>query len=130
VGITGYSRGWYTVNSMSSEQKPNLSVTVDKDKWQQDRDDFCRQAQARLKDMTRKIEDLQAKVTTVETEARDKLVSTIADLRQRQQTLKEEFHKAAATTQEQWQATRTRLARAMEDLEAGFGKAWSHFKDR
>lgn len=128
IGATGYALGWFKGTTLSTRDKTDVTVTVDKDKWRQDRDAFQKQAEARLKDLDQSIDELKTKSKSATAEAKVQYDEAISTLSKKAATTREEIRELGDVTQDRWESTKTRLSASLDDLKNGFEKAVSRFK--
>ncbi len=128
AGALGYTQGWFKGSVVSTKDKTDATVTLDKEKWRQDRDAFHKQAEVKLKDMDQSIDEMRTKSKTATAEAKVHYDEAISTLSKKTATAREELRELGAATQDRWESVKTRLSASMDDLKTGFEKAVSRFK--
>lgn len=126
--FVGYERGWFQLTSSSNEDRTRFEVQVDKDQWRKDRDAFVNQAQKRLDDMDRQLNDLKSREARADGATRTRIQQAIHDLNQKQQAAREELRELGRSAQDGWAAAKTKLGQALDDLKNGIDRAASRFQ--
>ncbi len=130
LGVVGLQRGWFSISSDSQGSKSKVSVTIDKEKWQSDRDEFLRQAKEKLAGLDEKLKELRSRSAQLGVDMREKTEREIDDLQQKRGAVQEELKDAGKTAQDRWEALTQRLSRSLESLEEGYNKARSRFNEK
>jgi hypothetical protein len=159
IGVAGFALGWFKFSSSPNEEKRDLTLTVDPDKMKQDRDKavgflhsgkssngektdttaaegetkgrekFHQQAETRLRAMDRGLVELKSKAKTSSGEARDRINEAVDDLSKRTDSAREELKELQGTSQEGYDAVKTRFSAAMTALKDDFEKAGTRLQE-
>jgi chromosome segregation ATPase len=92
------------------------------------RDQYEEKAEAKLRELNRRIEELNAKAGPQAKSARKELDRQIAELDQRRAVLQRQLEKLKNTSQEAWRDAKPGIDAAMRDLEAAYQRAAADFK--
>ena len=90
AGVVGYQRGWFTFTTASHDGKSDVNVTVNKEQWRKDRDEYLQEAKDRLKKLEQQLDELKAKAKNSTGSSRDSINQTVDELNKQYQTAKEE----------------------------------------
>lgn len=138
IGITGFVRGWFGFSTSPDEENTNVTFKVDNEKWKKDRDavlgvfhtsrdTFQKQAETRLDGMDKALDELKVKAKTAAAETKAPMDQAIVELGKQSQAARSELKELGAATPETYEALKTRLNVAMEDLRVGLEKAAARF---
>ena len=94
----------------------------------QQRDSYEEKAEARLRELKRQIEALNAKASQQGSEARKQFDRQIADLDRQRATVQKQLDKLKTSSQQAWRDMKPNLEAAMKDLEAAYQRAAADFK--
>jgi hypothetical protein len=128
IGAIGFTQGWFKGSTTTTPDKIDVTGTVDKDKWRQDRDAFHKQAEARLKDLDRSMDELKTKSKNATGEAKVQYDEAMTALSKQAAAAREDMRELGSATQERWESVKTRLSASLDDLKTGFERAASRFK--
>jgi predicted ferric reductase len=123
IGITGFVRGWFTVDQEKLEKDRDAALAL----FHSSRDTFQKQAETRLNGMEKNLDQLKAKAKTATAETKDELDQAISDLGDKTRSARAELKELGAATQENYDSLKTHLDAALDDLKVGFEKAVSRF---
>ena len=85
-------------------------------------------AEAKLRELNRRIEELNSKAGPQAKSARKQLDRQVAELDQRRAALQQQLEKFKNTTQEAWRDAKPGIDAAMRDLETAYQRAAADFK--
>ncbi len=128
IGAVGYTQGWFKGSVASSKDQTDVTVSVNKEKWRQDRDAFHKQTETRLKDLDQSMDDLKTKAKSATADAKVHYDQAISDLGKQTAAAREDIREMNAATQDRWESIKTRLNASLDDLTTGFKKAVSRFE--
>jgi len=94
----------------------------------QQRDSYQEKAEARLRELKRQIDGLNAKASKQSGEARKEFNRQIADLDRQRASVQQQLEKLKTTSQQAWRDMRPNLEAAMKNLEAAYQRAAADFK--
>jgi len=107
----------------SAQQKNGEHATAS-----QQRDSYQEKAEARLRELKRQIDALNAKANKQGSEARKEFDRQIADLDRQRATVQKQLDKLKASSQQAWHDMKPNLEAAMKNLEAAYQRAAADFK--
>lgn len=128
VGVIGYERDWFNFSARAHEGQVEIKAGVNDEQWRIDRDKYRREAETRLAEMSKKLDELKAKESKAAGDARTALKQTADELNKKCQAAQRELRELGDAGREHWEAVRNKLGQAMDDLKTGFEKAASHFR--
>ena len=94
----------------------------------QQRDSYQEKAQARLRELKRRIDALNVKAGKQSGEARKEFDRQIADLDRQRASVQRQLEKLRTTSQQAWRDMKPDLDAAMKNLEAAYQRAAADFK--
>ncbi|MGO9306923.1 MAG: hypothetical protein ACLP3R_25010 [Candidatus Korobacteraceae bacterium] len=113
----------YCQEATSAQQKNGERATAS-----QQRDSYEEKAEARLRELKRKIDSLNAKASKQSGETRKEFDRQIADLDRQRASVQQQLEKLKSTTQQAWRDMKPNLDAAMKNLEAAYQHAAADFK--
>jgi hypothetical protein len=128
----------WTVNSTFAQEQPvtkedvkkQAAETVEKAKAyaEQQKQDYSKQAQATLDDLSKKIDQLKEQAKIAKGEALTKIQTSLGDLKVKQDQAKQRLQELAASTGAAWEQVKTGVDKAVDDLHKAYNNAASQFK--
>jgi outer membrane murein-binding lipoprotein Lpp len=91
-----------------------------------DKESFKQRVEARLQEFERRLEELRNKTAQVRAEIRAKLRQDIDELHQKNEAARQRLADMWQHGKDKWEEERLHLEAALEDLHAGFERAFSH----
>ncbi len=139
IGVAGFSLGWFTFSSSTSEQKRDVTLSVDPEKIKKSRDAvtglfhtshaaYQTEVETQLKGMDKSLDELKVKAMKADGETKNQLNQTISDLGKKTQAVRDELKELASTAQDGYEAAKTRLSVSLAELKVGFDKAGTRFQ--
>jgi len=113
----------WSQEASSAQQKSGEHATTS-----QLRDSYQEKAEARLRELKRKIDALNVKASKQSSEARKEFDRQIADLDRQRASVQQQLEKLKSTTQQAWRDMKPNLDAAMKNLEAAYQHAAADFK--
>jgi predicted RNase H-like nuclease (RuvC/YqgF family) len=91
-----------------------------------DREAFRERVEVRFQEFEKKLEDLRNKTIEAREEVRAKLRQEIDELHRKEEAARARFAAMRQNSAEKWEEERLHLENALDDLRAGFDRAFSH----
>jgi hypothetical protein len=115
VGGVGYWRGWFVFKKTDdNDGKPN--ITVNKDKFQEDKAAFLKAAGAKLKALKEKLEGKRSQSKELTGEDKAKADREIRELEAKHGTLDAKLKDADKAAEGEFEGAKSELNRALDDL--------------
>jgi len=95
---------------------------------EQEKQDYIKQMQNTLDDVTKKINELKDKAQTATGDARAKIESTINVLKVQQASAAQKLQELRSSTGAAWGEMKTGMSKAADDLRKAYEDAAKHFK--
>lgn len=115
-----------TVDSVKQKVKEALQAA--KNYTYDHKDEYAQKLQNVVDDVNAKIADLKARAEKAGAEAQAQLQPQIDELRQKGREVQRQLDKVQAATPAAWSEIKTRVSKALEDLQDAFEKAKEKFK--
>ncbi len=114
------------------EVKKQAAETMEKAKAyaEQQKQEYTKQAQATLDDLSKKIDQLKEQAKTAKGEAQTKIEAGLADLKVKQDQAKKKLQELGGPTGAAWEKVKTGVDKAVTDLQKAYNDASSHFKQK
>jgi len=107
----------------STQQKQGERATAG-----QQKDSYEEKAEARLRELKRQIDDLNAKASKQGSEARKQFDRQMADLDRQRVTVQRQLEKLKTSSQQAWRDMKPNLDAAMKNLETAYQRAAADLK--
>jgi chromosome segregation ATPase len=113
-----------------SDVKKEAPAGLDKSKApaEQEKQDYIKQIQNTLDDVSKDIDKLKEKAQSATGDARAKIDSTIATLKAQQETATKKLQELRSSTGAAWGEMKTGMSKAADDLRKAYEDAAKHFK--
>ena len=110
--------------------KKQAAETMEKAKAyaEQQRQEYTKQAQATLDDLSKKIDQLKEQAKNYKGEALAKIEAGLADLKVKQDQAKQKLQEVGSSTGAAWEQIKTGVDKAVTDLQKAYNEASSYFK--
>jgi hypothetical protein len=110
--------------------KKQAAETMEKAKAyaEQQRQEYTKQIQATLDDLSKKIDQLKEQAKTAKGEAQTKIEAGIADLKVKQDQAKQKLQEVGSSTGAAWEQVKAGVDKAVADLQKAYNDASSYFK--
>jgi TolA-binding protein len=110
--------------------KPEAPSGLDKSKApaEQEKQDYIKQMENTLDDVSKKINELKDKAQTATGDARTKIESTIATLKTQQEAAGKKLQELRSSTGAAWGEMKTGMSKAVDELHKAYDDAAKHFK--
>ncbi len=95
---------------------------------EQEKQDYIKQMQNALDDVSKNIDQLKSKAETATGDARAKIDSTITTLKAQQETASKKLQELRSSTGAAWGEMKTGMSKAVDELRKGYDDAAKHFK--
>lgn len=128
----------WAVNLTFAQQQPvtkqdvkNQAVeTMEKAKVyaEQQRQEYTKQVQATLDDLSKKIDQLKEQAKIAKGEALTKIQGALADLKVKQDQAKQKMQELGSSTGAAWEQVKAGVDKAVTDLQKAYNDASSYFK--
>ena len=128
----------WAVNSTFAQEQPvtkedvkkQAAETVEKAKAyaEQRKQEYSKQAQSTLDDLSKKIDQLKEQAKIAKGEALTKIQTSLGDLKVKQDQAKQKLQESAASTGAAWEQVKTGVDKAIADLQKAYNDASSQFK--
>jgi TolA-binding protein len=117
-------------DAAKSEVKQGTSEGLDKSKppADQEKQDYIKQIENTLDDVSKKINELKDKAQTATGDARSKIESTIATLKVQQEAAGKKLQELRSSTGAAWGEMKTGMGKAVDELHKAYEDAAKHFK--
>lgn len=92
------------------------------------RKEYQQEVAAKLRELDREIDDLNAKAAKQGKETRKEFNREMAELGQKRAVARQRFESLKTSSQEAWRDMKPGIDAAMKDLESAYRRAASHFK--
>ena len=92
------------------------------------RKEYQQEVAAKLRELDREIDDLNAKVAKQGKETRKEFNREMAEMGQKRAVARQRFESLKTSSQEAWRDMKPGIDVAMKDLESAYRRAASHFK--
>jgi hypothetical protein len=117
VGGVGYWRGWFVFSKTEdNDSKTNLNVTVNKDKYREDKAAFLKAAREKLKELKETVEGMRSKSKDKTPEEKARADKEIQELEKKHQSLDAKLKEADKAAEETFEGTKADLNRALDAL--------------
>ena len=94
----------------------------------QQKQEYTKQIQAQLDDLSKKIDQLKDKAKDAKGDALAKMEKTMTDLRARQEDAKRKWQELSSATAASWENIKTGAEKAVANLQKAYDEASAHFK--
>ena len=113
-----------------SDVKKEAPSGLDKPKpsAEQEKQDYIKQIETTLDDVSKKINELKDKAQSATGDARTKIESTIATLKTQQDAAGKKLQELRSSTGAAWGEMKTGMSKAADDLRKAYEDAAKHFK--
>lgn len=113
-----------------SDVKKEAPSGLDKPKApaEQEKQDYIKQIQNTLDDVSKDIDKLKDKAQSATGDARTKIDSTIATLKAQQETATKKLQELRSSTGAAWGEMKTGMSKAVDELHKAYEDAAKHFK--
>jgi hypothetical protein len=113
-----------------SDVKKEAPSGLDKPKpsAEQEKQDYIKQIETTLDDISKKINELKDKAQTATGDARAKIDSTITTLKAQQETATKKLQELRSSTGAAWGEMKTGMSKAVDELHKAYEDAAKHFK--
>jgi TolA-binding protein len=128
----------WTVNSTFAQEQPvtkedvkkQAAETMEKAKAyaEQQKQEYSKQAQATLDDLSKKIDQLKEQAKIAKGEALTKIQTSLADLKAKEEQAKQRLQDVRSSTGAAWEQVKTGVDKAIAELQKAYNDASSHFK--
>jgi hypothetical protein len=110
--------------------KKQAAETMEKAKAyaEQQRQEYTKNVQATLDDLSKKIDQLKEQAKTAKGEAQTKIEAGLADLKVKQDQAKQRLQEVGSSTSAAWEQVKTGVDKAVVDLQKAYNDASSYFK--
>jgi TolA-binding protein len=95
---------------------------------EQEKQDYIKQIENTLDDVSKKISELKDKAQSATGEARAKIESTIATLKTQQEAAGKKLQELRSSTGAAWGEMKTGMSKAVDELHKAYDDAAKHFK--
>ena len=128
--VAGMSFAAETGSGTKSDVKKEAPAGLDKPKpsAEQEKQDYIKQIESTLDDVSKKINELKDKAQTATGDARAKIESTIATLKVQQDAAGKKLQELRSSTGAAWGEMKTGMSKAADDLRKAYEDAAKHFK--
>jgi peptidoglycan hydrolase CwlO-like protein len=96
----------------------------------EDRESYKKEVQEKMKDLDKKIDELQAKASDVKGEAKEEFKKEMAVLHKKQKAAKKEWKKVEHASAKAWNKVKAAMDTAVQDVQGAYDKAASRLKDQ
>ncbi len=112
--------------------KKEAADTMEKAKAyaEQQKQEYSKQVQTTLDDLSKKIEQLKDQAKNYKGEASTKIEAGMADIKAKQDYAKQKFQEIGSSTGAAWNDVKAGVDRAVTDLQKAYNDASSHFKQK
>jgi hypothetical protein len=127
-----------TVNLTFAQQQPvtkedvkkQAAETMEKAKAyaEQQRQEYSKQVQSTLDDLSKKTDQLKEQAKVAKGEALTKIQAALADLKVKQDQAKQKLQELGSSTGAAWEQVKTGVDKAVAELQKAYNDASSHFK--
>lgn len=121
VGV-GFWQGWFSIQTTKEDGKAHANLTVDKEKFKQDKDKLKAKAAEKYKALKDKVASLREKSKGLSGEEKAKADKEIEDLSKRHDALEAKMKELDEAGEEKFEGVKQGLAGELDDHEAGTGK--------
>jgi TolA-binding protein len=127
---TGMSFAAEQGSGAKSDVKKEAPSGLDKSKApaEQEKQDYIKQMENTLDDVSKKINELKDKAQSATGDARSKIESTIATLKTQQEAAGKKLQELRSSTGAAWGEMKTGMSKAVEELHKAYDDAAKHFK--
>ena len=94
----------------------------------EDRESYKKEVQDKLKDLDKRIDELQGKASEMKGEAKGEFTKEMTDLRRKQKAAKKEWKEVERAAGSKWDKAKADMDAAVQDVEGAYDKAASRFK--
>jgi len=110
--------------------KKQAAETMEKAKAyaEQQRQEYTKQVQATLDDLSKKIDQLKEQAKNYKGEAQAKIEAGLADLKEKQDQAKQKLQEVGSSTSAAWEQVKAGVDKAVADLQKAYNDASSYFK--
>jgi len=92
------------------------------------KEEYRERLEAQFKEWKAKIDSLEARASTVSSEAKGELIKEIDELRRKKTVVKEKWSELQKSSGEAWEITKEGVEKAVSELKHAFDKVVSRFK--
>jgi hypothetical protein len=112
------------------EVKKQAAETMEKAKAyaEQQRQEYSKQVQSTLDDLSKKTDQLKEQAKVAKGEALTKIQAALADLKVKQDQAKQKLQELGSSTGAAWEQVKTGVDKAVADLQKAYNDASSYFK--
>jgi hypothetical protein len=128
----------WTVNSTFAQEQPvtkedvkkQAAETMEKAKAyaEQQKQEYSKQAQSTLDDLSKKIDQLKEQAKVAKGEALTRIQSALGDLKIKQDQAKQKLQELGSSAGPAWEQIKAGVDKAVADLQKAYNDASSHFK--
>jgi DNA repair exonuclease SbcCD ATPase subunit len=102
--------------------------TSTKEKLSDEKKEFKRKAKARLDELDKKIDELEADLKKIGSKAKVEAKEGLKDLKEKRSALKKEIKKLEAKSKTKWEKVKQKIQAAEDEIEEAYNKVRSHIK--
>ena len=95
----------------------------------EERESYKKEMSGKLKDLDRKIDELQAKIGQMKGEAKAEYTKEMTELREKEKAAKREWRKVKRATADKWEKAKADMDTAVQDIEGAYDKTVSRLKE-
>jgi hypothetical protein len=114
VGVVGFQRGWWTVNTERTSSGQHVKVGVDKDTMIKDRDAFIGDMERRMNALDEQIAEFKTK--KIDGELKPKMEQLKKDLEVKRHEFGARLEEAKNSAADKWHEAKERAEKAWKDL--------------
>ncbi len=111
------------------KEKTDQGPKKTEDSVLQQKEDFQKEAQAKLDDFSQRIEVLKARARDAGADTRSQMKPVLDDLEIKQEALKDKIDELKAAGADSWKELKSGVDQAAEDLKKAYDRAAARFKD-
>ncbi len=121
------------VRGQGAEGKPNVEkksgeTASTKEKFSEDKKEFEAKAKARLHELGRKIDELEAEAKKAGSKVKTETKEGLQELKEKRAALKKDMKKLKARSKTKWEEAKQKIQSAGDELEEAYNKVRDKFK--
>ncbi len=126
LAYTGFAQQTVTREDL----KKQAAETMEKAKAyaEQQRQEYSKQIQGTIDDLSKKIDELKGQAKNYTGEAQKKIEAGLADLKVKQEQATKKLQEVGSSSGSAWEKLKAGLDKAVSDLQKAYNDASSHFK--